>query len=287
MNSSGSKSPPMGSSPRVRGRPIDGGVYFNAPGLIPACAGQTRWSPVRRRGPRAHPRVCGADIKSKLHIVSEQGSSPRVRGRPSWLTFRGAFDGLIPACAGQTYPSYVDDSKAFGSSPRVRGRLPEMVMPGKTGRGSSPRVRGRHANSGSIDTALRLIPACAGQTGPGRLRSGRRTAHPRVCGADPRCRGCRSCSCGSSPRVRGRPVCGGVLARPPGLIPACAGQTAGVRTENMNSMGSSPRVRGRLYLVVVVYPPAGLIPACAGQTLGDQRCCIGRRAFGDNSVARF
>ena len=50
-----------GSSPRVRGRPVQLALRCFRPGLIPACAGQTTETvrPCPRR--RAHPRVCGAD----------------------------------------------------------------------------------------------------------------------------------------------------------------------------------------------------------------------------------
>ena len=52
-----------------------------------------------------------------------------------------------------------------------------------------------------------------------------------------------------------------------GLIPACAGQTAGrVRVGSLNA-GSSPRVRGRLAGHVGDAVRWGLIPACAGQTV--------------------
>ena len=71
-------------------------------GLIPACAGKTvrkRQSPHREE---AHPRVCGENSEHETSTRHQQGSSPRVRGKPSdgvdWLVdFR-----LIPACAGKT-----------------------------------------------------------------------------------------------------------------------------------------------------------------------------------------
>ena len=72
-----------GSSPRVRGRLPR---LRNRPAvrrLIPACAGQTHHH-VRAAGTfRAHPRVCGADYGSVNPSIQTQGSSPRVRGRPT------------------------------------------------------------------------------------------------------------------------------------------------------------------------------------------------------------
>ena len=71
-----------GSSPRVRGKQRDRGQGVRAEGLIPACAGKTLdvlgavlyW--------RAHPRVCGENIEAGDKASQDEGSSPRVRGKP-------------------------------------------------------------------------------------------------------------------------------------------------------------------------------------------------------------
>ncbi len=69
-----------GSSPRVRGtlRHCIGAYGF--PGIIPACAGNTRTSP--RCGMRSgdHPRVCGEHWDETERNWMRSGSSPRVRG---------------------------------------------------------------------------------------------------------------------------------------------------------------------------------------------------------------
>ena len=71
----------MGSSPRVRGRRGDGTPMWDAPGLIPASAGQTRVQVGLRHSRRAHPRECGADFVDMVENMNKAGSSPRVRGR--------------------------------------------------------------------------------------------------------------------------------------------------------------------------------------------------------------
>ena len=91
---------------------------------------------------------------------------------------------------------------------------------------------------------------------------------------------------GSSPRVRGKPNQQGLVSRPCGLIPACAGKTIRwmqamwkkrahprVCGENPEcprkpwmNWGSSPRVRGKLPVIGVRDLLTGLIPACAGKT---------------------
>ena len=112
------------------------------------------------------------------------------------------------------------------------------------------------------------------------------SAHPRVCGEN-------SCSSrsgrsgtGSSPRVRGNPPDRPRILRDRGLIPACAGKTAG-RTQRPSASlahprvcgenatvvltartraGSSPRVRGKRRPRRDHHLRDGLIPACAGKT---------------------
>ena len=69
-----------GSSPRVRGT-LEAGTYvFEADGIIPACAGNTRCSRPSRRCCRDHPRVCGEHSANAYMEQATSGSSPRVRG---------------------------------------------------------------------------------------------------------------------------------------------------------------------------------------------------------------
>jgi len=98
--------------------------------------------------------------------------------------------------------------------------------------------------------------------------------------------------------VRGRRHGNFGLRADTGLIPACAGQTEGVKAAGaaagahprvcgadeddnvgvVNSIGSSPRVRGRLMGSIGFPSWWGLIPACAGQTRTWWRCQPLRRA---------
>ena len=183
--------------------------------------------------------------------------------------------------------------------------------------GSSPRARGalrcgepRHPSRG-------IIPACAGSTrGSTRWPTGGRD-HPRVRGEHIRASTSASCCSGSSPRARGALLIGmnplfrggssprarGAPHPAPkqpqsrGIIPACAGSTAGtlaaprptgdhprVRGEHVvqylipeAAQGSSPRARGALDLLEADGHLAGIIPACAGSTQGDPRQDPGRQ----------
>ena len=71
-----------GSSPRVRGKLAGSVVPIQDTGLIPACAGKTCVRRLVIGGPEAHPRVCGENLKAKVHDLAAE-----------WL---------IPACAGKT-----------------------------------------------------------------------------------------------------------------------------------------------------------------------------------------
>ena len=152
--------------------------------------------------------------------------------------------------------------------------------------GSSPRVRGTPAVLERGRHAFGIIPACAGNTVWPRTCSCRTGDHPRVCGEHcPRC-GARTVNSGSSPRVRGTPDHAPGPSRIHGIIPACAGNTRGLRRSSEHIRdhprvcgehwyrnvhvatfpGSSPRVRGTPRVVLCRRRGAGIIPACAGNT---------------------
>ena len=91
-----------GSSPRVRGKLFDIVQPFITEGLIPACAGKTICSRGRSHAIWAHPRVCGENIRQALMTCWRIGSSPRVRGKPTYKRRDLSRKRLIPACAGKT-----------------------------------------------------------------------------------------------------------------------------------------------------------------------------------------
>ena len=91
-----------GSSPHVRGALVWSCPYCGHSGIIPACAGSTRYSTTGKQGRRDHPRMCGEHLCTRTRTASSAGSSPHVRGAQ-----RGQFGilrlaGIIPACAGST-----------------------------------------------------------------------------------------------------------------------------------------------------------------------------------------
>ena len=73
--------PADGSSPRARGRLLDGFANNGQARFIPACAGKAPGRTWRRWRSPVHPRVRGEGCGEPGMTGSETGSSPRARGR--------------------------------------------------------------------------------------------------------------------------------------------------------------------------------------------------------------
>ena len=193
--------------------------------------------------------------------------------------------GIIPACAGSTSDEHRLYARAW-DHPRVRGEHRRRSATYVLSRGSSPRARGARCHSGFRHPERGIIPACAGSTSPSSGSCSPPRDHPRVRGEHAVPEVTSIPNSGSSPRARGArdPPPPGWL--PTGIIPACAGSTAGravrglatrdhprVRGEHSQSVsrtsrrrGSSPRARGAPTRPAATYGVTGIIPACAGST---------------------
>ena len=147
--------------------------------------------------------MCGADVPRRAPGLTEQGSSPRVRSRPTVHCVSPPDLGIISACAEQTGLSaavvigWGDHLRVCGAD---NGYQSTMTNFG----GSSPRVRSRHHTHARHLRQRGIISACAEQTAYG--SSGQRESwdHLRVCGADGNEFGVIVAQSGSSPRVRSR-----------------------------------------------------------------------------------
>ena len=208
--------------------------------------------------------MCGENSGTLLKTFSVTGSSPRVRGKLHDLARAARDRGLIPACAGKTFPRS-RDLALCGAHPRVCGENSFERLARLLNRGSSPRVRGKLLRPSLSYLNCGLIPACAGKTIYSFRDLVALRAHPRVCGENFVAFHAASSEMGSSPRVRGKPAGSPTANRPPGLIPACAGKTwnrSQIRymtrahprvcgenrraaVKEVRSDGSSPRVRGK------------------------------------------
>ena len=72
----------MGSSPHVRGAPVQHVDPDGIIGIIPACAGSTIKVEFHQSKGRDHPRMCGEHFDQGCDSDSDRGSSPHVRGAP-------------------------------------------------------------------------------------------------------------------------------------------------------------------------------------------------------------
>ncbi len=173
----------VGSSPRMRGKPMIQRVHVDFPRIIPAHAGQTAMILETYALRSDHPRACGANGVWGTFNIRGHGSSPRMRGKPiRKLGFRHRHR-IIPAHAGQTALEQVthnpppDHPRACGANyqrlDRVGGNL-----------GSSPRMRGKLGLAGVVGHQRRIIPAHAGQTPDSRREARGDPDHPRACGAN-------------------------------------------------------------------------------------------------------
>ena len=246
---------------------------------------------------RAHPRACGENHAQLMLLISDHGSSPRVRGKPHGRPSGPPRRGLIPARAGKTMFALVSAAKST-AHPRACGENQPEDGAEITLGGSSPRVRGKLEGPRRRGAETGLIPARAGKT-PARPRRSRPSrAHPRACGENENSCASTHWASGSSPRVRGKlgPRCGS--RRRPRLIPARAGKTsssppaqsgtwAHPRACGENGLGelleraadgSSPRVRGKPRRSCCSMDNGGLIPARAGKTCSTRRRRRRRRA---------
>ena len=181
MSSAASRTRTPGSSPRVRGKQGAATFVHVHPRLIPARAGKTARTAVRRGEYPAHPRACGENPLLPRPELSCHGSSPRVRGKPGPPMVGGVVRGLIPARAGKTTSSSTR-RRVSTAHPRACGEnrnastQPAMIF------GSSPRVRGKPGGAPAGGSAPGLIPARAGKTCASPRSSRTPTAHPRACG---------------------------------------------------------------------------------------------------------
>ena len=213
-----------GSSPRGRGKP---GCSHFCPllgRLIPARAGKTSQSWVRRAIRAAHPRAGGENGACNACWVRVTGSSPRGRGKLLVVMVGGGVVGLIPARAGKTR-STTRPSRVRPAHPRAGGENPRQSSPSSCLLGSSPRGRGKPCVSRAQPYRRRLIPARAGKTRRDLEPTLTMTAHPRAGGENADGSQGELRGYGSSPRGRGKQVQFLESRAFDGLIPARAGKT--------------------------------------------------------------
>ena len=281
----------VGSSPRMRGKPLIRIPVGLEVRIIPAHAGQTPCAVRPRPWWPDHPRACGANFGTlgvRVHLTLPAiGFQQQVLGHVD--TDRGGHRAPSLVRANTTY---VPGSTSMARAVNTPAGVNACTLPPATRRhlssatGSSPRMRGKRAGKPDPQSRQRIIPAHAGQTLVLKSSPRLRADHPRACGANGRRVTLNPPESGSSPRMRGKPeddVHGWILLR---IIPAHAGQTGlrvtlnppesdhpracGANPESPEwaqpTTGSSPRMRGKHKTGSDTDISPRIIPAHAGQT---------------------
>ena len=194
--------------------------------------------------------------------------------------------GIIPASAGNTL-SGVPPGSPQQDHPRIRGEHRFCPTTSYGRQGSSPHPRGTPLCYTHSKQLSGIIPASAGNTASGKLRSPPPWDHPRIRGEHPDRAVRMVLILGSSPHPRGTQPPVAERACDAGIIPASAGNTQfelrilifwwdhpRIRGEHWqfpqvftSSIGSSPHPRGTR---TSPFPPTvadRIIPASAGNTL--------------------
>ena len=153
----------MGSSPLARGTLPAEAVLQVLYGIIPACAGNTRYDRARSFVLEDHPRLRGEHASSSPLAFWAMGSSPLARGTPQPDPSSCTPIGIIPACAGNT-DSHHPKPRSMRDHPRLRGEHPPASASTGAKTGSSPLARGTRALSPCPPNWPGIIPACAGNT---------------------------------------------------------------------------------------------------------------------------
>ena len=214
---------------------------------------------------RDHPRVCGEHYYLYIAPRIEQGSSPRMRGTPSFSWEQCVRAGIIPAYAGNTH-IHVPTPIRPRDHPRVCGEHSVNRMGFIMTTGSSPRMRGTRIVVHLFTAGPGIIPAYAGNTYENGWTVVKYRDHPRVCGEHAHQYPYPAFGWGSSPRMRGTltPIVIAHVAH--GIIPAYAGNTVCLPLYSP-WLRDHPRVCGEhLRGAVGVWWLSGIIPAYAGNT---------------------
>ena len=273
-----------GLSPLARGNQAAVDLLQVLAGSIPACAGEPCLANSVNFRSRVYPRLRGGTMIGRSTMVRNRGLSPLARGNHLGKRLGGGFVGSIPACAGEP-PTTTKLSNNCRVYPRLRGGT-GLIRPALTFKmGLSPLARGNHHARPSALQRAGSIPACAGEPLCGGLIYAALGVYPRLRGGTTPTRLSQFPGWGLSPLARGNRWARRWPGRPPGSIPACAGEPArrasvapapgvyprlrggtGLRHAAVNARkGLSPLARGNPRTVRRHCRCHGSIPACAGE----------------------
>ena len=154
---------PLGSPPRMRGKPVSVRHLTKQSRITPAHAGKTVILCLNFSVNSDHPRACGENISASHPEPRADGSPPRMRGKPGQRNPRQDGGRITPAHAGKTRePRRTATSAA--DHPRACGENLDRTWCSFTEPGSPPRMRGKHPSSFLELPRSRITPAHAGKT---------------------------------------------------------------------------------------------------------------------------
>ena len=208
----------------MRGKPDAQGSFVCPRGITPARAGKTTIRTINKIDQSDHPRACGENALMSPLAALNDGSPPRVRGKPRRTAPAMALSRITPARAGKTIvPPFNGGTRP--DHPRACGENFPVHFDAPAVKGSPPRVRGKPIQARVVECKNRITPARAGKTRPGALRSTPYSDHPRACGENSPTRTPVYSVIGSPPRVRGKLDDIKGLAVDERITPARAGKT--------------------------------------------------------------
>ena len=176
--------PPLGTSPRTRGKRPRSSRHCSGTGNIPAHAGKTAAAFLNPSPAAEHPRARGENAGVQLENLLIPGTSPRTRGKLALLQKLVQHIRNIPAHAGKTVGLTIWRSMNQ-EHPRARGENSSQVDHRNDPKGTSPRTRGKQGVDWRQSHTEGNIPAHAGKTPavyPTEIAS---MEHPRARGENP------------------------------------------------------------------------------------------------------
>ena len=112
----------------MRGKQVAQSHVSIAERIIPAHAGQTPAMPHRAGSSPDHPRACGANMVTLFAETTVIGSSPRMRGKPTFPPVLEDGTRIIPAHAGQTVRFYAKTLERWTLNNWIRTVAPIFVL---------------------------------------------------------------------------------------------------------------------------------------------------------------
>ena len=194
-----------GLSPRGRGKLSRRWEAFPGNRSIPAWAGETTFGGILSAARAVYPRVGGGNVPLAFSTSSDNGLSPRGRGKLNGSITPQRPAGSIPAWAGETAVFVALRPPPPGLSPRGRGKRGRPVHP---------------------QNLFGSIPAWAGETEKPQDRIFGFAVYPRVGGGNEYEFQFSWDDRGLSPRGRGKRLPSHASRGTPRSIPAWAGETA-------------------------------------------------------------